>query len=79
MKNELKPILVRAKEAAQYCGLGLSTWRVQNCAGRIPLGVRIGKTVRWRVEELQDWARAGCPDRETWMETEEYKKYQRST
>ena len=29
-------------------------------AGRIPRPVRIGKSVRWRRTEIEDWIAAGC-------------------
>ncbi len=30
-------------------------------AGRMPRAIRIGRLVRWRRADLQEWINAGCP------------------
>ena len=30
-------------------------------AGRLPEPVRLGRSVRWRRDDLEDWIGAGCP------------------
>lgn len=40
-------------------------WRLHSL-GQLPLPVRLGACVRWRVQEIKDFVAAGCPDRETW-------------
>lgn len=45
--------------------LALSTrqvWRLL-AAGKLPAPVRIGRSVRFRVCDVDDWVRLGCPDR----------------
>jgi predicted DNA-binding transcriptional regulator AlpA len=42
-----------------------SLWRDES-AGRLPAGLRIGSSKRWRVSEIIAWTEAGCPDRRTW-------------
>lgn len=64
--TQLEPALVSAKDAAKLCGVGDRMWRTMNRDGRIPEPVRLGRRVLWRVEELRDWARAGCPPRRRW-------------
>ena len=34
--------------------------------GRLPQPVRLGRSVRWRLDELRAWLEADCPDRQTW-------------
>jgi excisionase family DNA binding protein len=34
--------------------------------GRLPRPVRLGRSVRWNVEELRTWIDAGAPDTATW-------------
>lgn len=37
-----------------------------NAAGKMPAPLRLGRSVRWRREEIGQWLAAGAPDRETW-------------
>lgn len=40
-------------------------------SGRLPLPVRLGRAVRWNLDELRGWLAAGCPDRSTWAQLRE--------
>jgi predicted DNA-binding transcriptional regulator AlpA len=62
----LGALLLRARDAARLCAVSLATWERWHAAGRCPAPVRIGKTVRWRADELAAWIELGCPDRKTW-------------
>ena len=35
-------------------------------SGRIPTPIRLGRSVRWNVDELCAWQDAGCPARDEW-------------
>ena len=59
-------LLATARTAAAMCGISLRTWRTWDAAGRIPQPVRIGRSTRWRVDELRAWVEAGCPRRAEW-------------
>lgn len=37
-----------------------------DASGKLPKPVRIGRSVRWRREELRDWIQEGCPRRREW-------------
>ena len=37
-----------------------------NAAGKLPKPIRLGRSVRWPVFEIEAWLAAGAPDRETW-------------
>lgn len=37
-----------------------------NSSGRMPSAVRLGRSVRWRANEIREWLEAGCPTRERW-------------
>jgi len=37
-----------------------------NSSGRLPRPLRLGRAVRWPVEELRDWLAAGAPERSRW-------------
>jgi excisionase family DNA binding protein len=56
-----EPILVRAAELARMLNISLRTlWRL-NSAGRLPRPLRLGTSVRWRLDEVNQWISAGCP------------------
>ena len=33
-------------------------------SGRIPVPVRLSRSVRWRADDIDQWVRLGCPSRE---------------
>jgi hypothetical protein len=38
-------------------------------SGRLgPMGISLGRSRRWRVDEIRRWIAANCPTRERWME-----------
>jgi len=48
--------------------LGISTrqiWKML-AAGRLPEPIRLGRCVRWRLDEIRAWVAAGCPVRAEW-------------
>ncbi len=71
--NDLQPILVRRKSAAQLIGIELRTFDRLNSGGLLgPRPSKLGGSLLWSVEELADWARhagnGGLPNRQTWQE-----------
>jgi predicted DNA-binding transcriptional regulator AlpA len=60
------PALLNAKRAASLVGVSMRTWWRLNSAAKIPAAVRVGHSKRWRVQELEEWIEAGCPDRRKW-------------
>lgn len=61
-----KAFAVGTKTLAEM--LGVSTRHVQrmDAAGKLPCPLRLGRSVRWSVAELDHWIAAGCPDRKAW-------------
>lgn len=68
MPNQLttQPLAVSARQLAGMLDLSVRTIRTMDAAGKLPRGVRFGRSVRWPVDELRDWLAAGCPDRASW-------------
>jgi predicted DNA-binding transcriptional regulator AlpA len=61
------PLLIPDTQAARLCGIGRATWHRLRAAGRLgPQPVRLGRAVRYRRAEVEQWAAAGCPDARTW-------------
>ena len=64
--GQANPLLVDAKEAARLLSISKSTLYSCLSAGMLPKPIRFGRSVRWSLEELRNWVRAGCPPTERW-------------
>jgi len=60
------PLALRPREAAKALGISLRHLHTLNASGRLPRPIRLGRSVRWRADELRDWVDAGCPPRDKW-------------
>jgi len=61
------PLAVSAAAAAALLGISRAHWLRLCSAGRVPEPVRLGRCVRWNVDELKRWIEAGCPGRDRWI------------
>lgn len=58
-----EPLLISADHLARLLGISTrSIWR-RLSVGELVEPVRIGGSVRWRVDEVKEWIAAGCPSR----------------
>jgi predicted DNA-binding transcriptional regulator AlpA len=54
-------LLITAEDFAALLSISTRTlWRKRS-AGEIPQPIRVGVTVRWRLEEVRKWIIEGCP------------------
>jgi len=60
--------LVRLSDVAKMLNLSQKTCRRNDADGLLPEPVIIGKSKLWRKDELLQWIKAGCPDRQRWEE-----------
>lgn len=67
MHSETNCLLVDALEASELLGISRAHFYRMHNAGRIPLPIRLGGSVRWRVSELVAWVNAGMPNRQKWQ------------
>ena len=59
---EREPLLITARQLAGKLNVSTRTlWRMLS-AGRLPVPIRVGGIVRWRIEEIEKWILAGCPE-----------------
>lgn len=59
-------LLISAAEFATILSVSKRTlWRLLS-AGKLPLAVHIGRSPRWRLDEINAWIAAGCPELHTW-------------
>ena len=61
-----RPGVVVVVEPLLVCGISGRSWQRMHAAGETPGPVRCGSRRRWRLDELREWAAAGCPSRERW-------------
>ena len=55
------PIMMKVKEVAAALQVTPRTVYRLSDAGRIPQPIKIGASVRWRRDEMEAWAKDGCP------------------
>ncbi|MFH5804678.1 helix-turn-helix transcriptional regulator [Alienimonas sp. DA493] len=58
-------LLVGRNDIPAVLNVSTKCWDRQCDAGATPAAVRIGGRKLWRVADLEDWVRLGCPDRRT--------------
>ena len=56
-----------AQQLADRLGVSLRHCRRLDSAGKLPKPVRLGRSVRWPVAEIENWMDAGAPDRQRWQ------------
>jgi hypothetical protein len=64
--DSIQPVLVDAATASRMMGVSVRTWLTLNRKGLCPRPVLGLRTLRWSVEELKVWGRAGCLPRAKW-------------
>ncbi len=59
-------LLLSQTELARLLDLSSRTISRMNASRKIPRPVRVGRSVRWRRDEVERWIAAGCPERSEW-------------
>lgn len=63
-KTLTSPKLINASDLAEMLGISERTiWRLI-ASGKLIQPIRIGKSVRWRLEQVNQWIESGCPTTE---------------
>ena len=58
--------LIDAEALGNLLGLASRTVRRHDVSGKLPKPIHLGGAVRWRLAEIEEWIKAGCPDRRDW-------------
>lgn len=67
-------LFVSAKELSLMLGVSLrQVWRL-NETGKLPRPIRLGGSVKWKLNEIAEWVENNCPDLETWQAMKETSK-----
>lgn len=71
--NDIEPVLVDAVGAAAMLGISTSMFHRLLSSGRIgPQKISFGsKCVRFSVQEIREYSRAGCPAKVDWARREQ--------
>lgn len=62
MSDNNDSALVDVSTASRTCSLSRSAFYKFVKAGSAPQPVKLGRSTRWRRQELLDWIANGCPD-----------------
>lgn len=62
METKTKQRLLTVPDVAEICGIAPETVRRLTDRGAMPAPVRLGRAVRYRLDEIHEWIDAGCPD-----------------
>jgi predicted DNA-binding transcriptional regulator AlpA len=66
MIEQVNPLALAANDVAKMLGISERHLWALNSSGRLPRPLRLGRAVRWPVEELRAWLAAGAPERSRW-------------
>ena len=61
------PLAFCATDLATRLQVSLRHIRRLDSAAKLPKPVRLGRSVRWPVTEIESWLDAGAPDRQKWQ------------
>ena len=64
-------LAVPVGEVAKILGISVRHVWALLAQGRLPRPVRLGRSVRWNLEELRDWLDAGAPEIVVWEKQRE--------
>ena len=59
-------LLIDIATLARLLSLSESTLHKLKLMDQLPAPVRIGRAVRWNLEEIRAWVNCGCPARHRW-------------
>ena len=61
-----RALLLDIRGLSELLNRSVASLHRDDAAGRIPAGLKIGGSKRWRYNEIIDWINAGCPSRMEW-------------
>lgn len=64
--QQVTALLLPAGDAARLLNISERHFYKLHSGGRLPRPVRLGRSVRWRAKELQEWLDAGAPSHARW-------------
>lgn len=65
-RSGLPPLLIDIGMLSELLHRSVASLHRDDAAGRLPAGLRLGASKRWRYAEIVEWVQAGMPDRAIW-------------
>jgi prophage regulatory protein len=65
-KTQVAPLLVDINDLSRLLQRSVASLHRDELAGRLPAGLKIGRSKRWRYDEVKAWIEAGAPGRQVW-------------
>ncbi len=62
--NNPTPQLISPAELAAVLCIGRSKLYEMKSAGQLPRPIKLGRSVRWRLSDIDQWLALGCPSQE---------------
>jgi predicted DNA-binding transcriptional regulator AlpA len=59
--QDVVPLVVDIKSLSKLLQRSVPSLRRDEAHGRLPAGIRIGRSKRWRVDTIEAWLKAGAP------------------
>jgi predicted DNA-binding transcriptional regulator AlpA len=66
MNEPTEALLIDSEGVQKMLSISRTHFFRLNASGLIPKPVRLGRSTRWRVQELHAWIAAGMPPRVRW-------------
>jgi predicted DNA-binding transcriptional regulator AlpA len=63
---EDRGLLIDTRQATKLLNLSSRTLWTMYHTGRMPQPIRIGRAIRWSLDELRAWVAEGCPSQDKW-------------
>lgn len=64
-----EPLLLSEAESSRMINVGKTLFRTLVADGRFaPKPIRLGRRKLWRLADIQEWVRLGCPPRQRFLE-----------
>ncbi len=64
-----EPLLLGEDESSRMINVGKTLFRTLVADGRFaPKPIRLGRRKLWRLADIQEWVRLGCPRRQKFLE-----------
>lgn len=64
--SEFECLALPAGDVAKLLGISKRHLAALNASGRLPRPIRLGRSVRWRTDEIREWLASGAPARDRW-------------
>jgi len=62
LREAVEPLLISDVQGARMAGISRRSWHRLRSAGKLPPSIKLGRSIRWRRADVEQWITWGCPD-----------------